>query len=29
MKKIKARTYDLEKERNLACISMTERFYGY
>ena len=29
MKKIKTKTYDLEKERDLACISMTERFYGY
>ena len=29
MKKIKTKINDLEKERDLACISMTERLYGY
>ena len=29
MKKIKTKINDLEKERDIACISMIERLYGY
>ena len=29
MKKIKIKINELEKEKHLACISMTERLYGY
>ena len=29
MKKIRTKTDELEKEKALACISMTERLYGY
>ena len=29
IKKIKTKINELEKEKDLACISMTERLYGY
>ena len=29
MKKIRTKTNGKEKEKDLACISMTERLYGY
>ena len=29
MKKIKTKINELEKEKDLACISITERLYGY
>ena len=29
MKKIKTKINGLEKEKDLACISMAERLYGY
>ena len=29
MKKTKTKINELEKEKDLACVSMTERLYGY